>query len=251
MRDVGLTVNEYMADLGIDMLHPGGLTKTEELAEMCRISKNLYVLDVGCGYGKTACYLVKKYGCRVTGIDFSKRMIEGAEINAKKENVEDYVLFEIGNAEKIHFNDAVFDVVISEGTTVLIEDKEQAIREYLRVTKPGGYVGLNELSRMKKPTIELMDRTLKALQRVKPLEYDKWIKLMVDVGLKNIRFRKFVYKSTSWDNISSFGLKGIFKVGFRYFTNSKLRNWIRKQEALFRDYSSYWGYGLYVGQKPT
>jgi len=251
LRDDGLTVDEYMADLGIDMLHPGGLKKTGELVEMCKISKNQKVLDVGCGYGKTACYLVKKYECRVTGIDVSKRMIEGSKINAKKESVEDFVIFEIGNAEKIRFNDVIFDVVISEGTTVLLMDKKQAIREYVRVTKPGGYVGLNELSWMKKPTTEIVNKTLNTLQRVRPLKYDEWVKLMIDSRLKDIELKKYVYKSTSWDTISSLGIQGLIKVGLRYFTNSELRNWIRKQEALFHDYSSYWGYGIYVGRKST
>lgn len=251
LRDDRLTVDEYMADLGIDMLHPGGVKKTNELAEMCRITKNQEVLDVGCGYGKTACYLVKKYECRVTGIDVSKRMIEGSKINAEKEGVEDFVTFKIGNAENICFNDDIFDVVISEGTTVLLIDKKQAIREYVRVTKPRGYVGLNELSWMKKPTIKIVNETLNILQRVRPLEYDDWVKLMIDSGLKDIELKKYVYKSTSMDTISSLGLQGLMKVGLRYFTNSELRDWIRKQEALFRDYSSYWGYGLYAGRKST
>lgn len=246
-----MTVDEYMADLGVDMLHPGGVKKTEELADMCKIIKNQKVLDVGCGYGKTACYLVKKYDCRVTGIDVSKKMIEGSKNKARKESVEEFVQFEIGDAENIRFNDAVFDVVISEGTTVLLADKEQAIREYVRVIKPGGHVGLNELSWMNKPTKEIIERTLNTLQRVRPLKYDEWIKLMIDSGLKDIELKKYVYKSTSLDTISSLGLQGLIKVGLRYFTNSELRNWIRKQEALFHDYSSYWGYGLYVGRKSS
>jgi ubiquinone/menaquinone biosynthesis C-methylase UbiE len=251
LRNGELTVDEYMADLGIDMLHPGGMKRTEELAEMCKITGSQKVLDVGCGYGKTACYLVRKYGCRVTGIDISKKMIEGSKIKVKHEGVEDFALFEIGNAENIRFKDATFDVVISEGTTVMLVEKEQAIREYLRVTKPGGYIGLNELSWQNKPTEEIIDKTLNTLQRVKPLEYEEWIKLMVDSGLKDIVSKKYVYKSTSWDTLSSLGLPGLIKVGIRYLTNSELRNWIRKQEALFRDYSSYWGYGLYVGRKST
>ena len=130
-------------------------------------------------------------------------------------------------------------------------EKEQAIREYVRVTKPGGYIGLNELSWQNKPTEEIIDKTLNTLQRVSPLEYEEWIKLMVDSGLKDIVSKKYVYKSTSWDTLSSLGLPGLIKVGIRYLTNSELRNWIRKQEALFRDYSSYWGYGLYVGRKSS
>ncbi len=244
-----LTVDEYMANVGVDMLHPGGMKKTEELADMCKISEGKIVLDVGCGYGRTACYLAKKYGCKVVGIDVSKMMIEGAREKARKKRVEDTVRFEVGNAESLPFEDESFDAVISEGTTVLV-DKKKAMREYVRVTKSGGYVGLNELSWRKKPSREMIERTFADLQGVRPLGYDEWTKLLVDSGLKDAESRTYKYKSTSWGIIRSLGLRALVKVGIRYLTNSKIRNWINRQEALFRDYSDHWGYGLYIGRKP-
>ena len=56
-----------MAGLGGDMLHAGGMKRTEDLAGMRRVSEGKIVLDVGCGYGKTAAFLAKKYGCEVFG----------------------------------------------------------------------------------------------------------------------------------------------------------------------------------------
>ena len=38
-----------------------------------------------------------------------------------------------------------FDAVIVESVLAFVDDKPRAIRECIRVTKPGGYVGLNEL----------------------------------------------------------------------------------------------------------
>jgi len=68
---------------------------------MCKISEGKTVLDVGCGYGRTACYLAKKYGCKVVGIDISETMIEEARKKVKKERVENMVRLEVGNAESI------------------------------------------------------------------------------------------------------------------------------------------------------
>lgn len=243
-----LLVDEYMATVGVDMLHPGGMKRTEELAEMCRISKGKTVLDVGCGYGRTACHIAKKYDCNVVGIDGSETMIRGAREKARKARVEEKVCFEIGNAENLCFEDESFYVVISEGTTVLV-DKKKAIREYVRVTKSGGYLGLNELSWRKKVSKEIIEKTLTDLQGVQPLGYDQWTKLLIDSGLKDVMSRTYRYKSTSWDIIRSIGLRGLFDAGVRYLTNSRIRKRINRQEALFRDYSDYWGYGLYVGRK--
>jgi len=244
-----LTVDEYMAGVGVDMFHAGGMRRTDELAQMCGISGGSIVLDVGCGYGRTACHLAEKYESNVTGIDISETMIEGARKKARRERVEAMVRFEVGNGESTHFKDECFDVVISEGTTVLI-DKERAMREYVRVVKHGGHIGLNELSWMKKPSNEIIERAFNELQGVRPIEFDEWTKLFVDSGLKGVQSKTYKYKSTSWDIIGSLGLRALIKVGIGYVTNSEMRMWISRQETLFRECSDYWGYGLYVGRKP-
>jgi ubiquinone/menaquinone biosynthesis C-methylase UbiE len=221
---------------------------TEALAEMCKISDDKIVLDVGCGYGRTVCYLSQNYGCKVVGIDLSERMIKGAREKARKECVGDLVHFQIGDAVNTHFQDGSFDAVISEGTTVLT-DKSMALREYARITKRGGYIGLNELSWRKKPLKGILKRTFTDLQGTRPLGYDEWTKLLVDSGLKDIESRTYKYKSTSWDIIKSLGLRSLIKVCIVYLTNIEIRRWINKQEAIFREFSDYWGYGLYVGRK--
>lgn len=103
--------------------------------------------------------------------------------------------------------------MVSEGTTVLI-DKKKAMREYVRVTKRGGHVGLNELSWRKKISKEIIERTLTDLQGVQPLEYDEWTRLLFDSGLKDVEARTYKYKSTSWDIIRSLGFRALIKVGF-------------------------------------
>ena len=50
----------------------------------------------------------------------------------------------MGNAHNLPFDMDSFDVVISECTTCIL-DKERAIAEMVRVTKPGGYVGILSL----------------------------------------------------------------------------------------------------------
>ena len=67
--------------------HGGGLKATKELVELCRINKGKYVLDVGCGVGMTACYIAKRHGCKVVGVDISERMIAQVKERAKREGV--------------------------------------------------------------------------------------------------------------------------------------------------------------------
>jgi cyclopropane fatty-acyl-phospholipid synthase-like methyltransferase len=52
-------------DLGIEILHPGGLDITRELAGLCNIKENAFVLDVASGTGESACYLAETLGARI------------------------------------------------------------------------------------------------------------------------------------------------------------------------------------------
>ncbi|MDI6888137.1 MAG: class I SAM-dependent methyltransferase [Methanocellales archaeon] len=82
----------------------GGLKATRELIELCHINKGKYVLDVGCGVGKTPCYVAKMYGCRVVGVDISERMVDRAKERAKREGVENRVEFRVADAQNLPFD---------------------------------------------------------------------------------------------------------------------------------------------------
>jgi len=70
------------------------------------------------------------------------RKVERSRESAQRENVTDKVEFRIADAQNLPFEDAVFDAVITESVTAFLEDKQKAVCEYARVTRPGGYVGL-------------------------------------------------------------------------------------------------------------
>ena len=81
------------------------MASTRELVALCRVSKDSHVLDIGCGVGATACYLAEKIGCRVVGVDIREDMIARAEERAEREGVTDRVVFRVGNAEDLRFED--------------------------------------------------------------------------------------------------------------------------------------------------
>ncbi|MFQ6087717.1 MAG: class I SAM-dependent methyltransferase, partial [Candidatus Methanofastidiosia archaeon] len=140
--------------------------------------RNSYVLDVGCGVGITACFIAKKHGCRVVGVDLSERMIDRANEGVKRKGVEDRVEFQVADAQKLPFADALLDVVISESVTSFTKDKGKTIREYVRVTKPGGYIGLNETTWMNtKPPKELIEYVYRAMGGIKPETSNVWKEL--------------------------------------------------------------------------
>jgi len=138
--------------------HLGGFETTKALIELCDINQDTYVLEVGCGVGATACYLAKKYGCRVVGVDLLESMIARSNERARREGMSDLVEFRVADAQGLPFEDALFDVVIGESVLTFIRDKHCAASECARVTRPGGYVGLNEELWIETPPAPLVEQ---------------------------------------------------------------------------------------------
>ena len=249
---------DLQAEMG-NTKHMGGLKATKELIELCRIGKDKYVLDVGCGVGKTACYIAKNYGCRVVGMDISERMIDRAKERAKREGLEDRVEFRAADAQNLPFEDDTFDAVISESVTAFPEDKRKALSEYVRVTKKGGYVGLNETAWLKKPSKELVEYLFRSAGGVKPETPEVWKELLEGAGLRDIVVRTCKVKALSQavNEIRMAGFTEIFKAWYRllhlYIKSSAHRKAINEMmkdaRTAPKNMFEYYGYGIYVGRK--
>ena len=88
---------DFAAEVGLTK-HIGGIEATETLIELSHIGKGSYVLDVGCGVGATPCFIAKRHGCRVVGVDISERMVERSRERANREKVADRVEFRVADA---------------------------------------------------------------------------------------------------------------------------------------------------------
>ena len=102
-------IDEMMYSCGLEILHPGGIEKTNEMAKLCNIGKDKKVLDIGSGKGVTACHLAQEYECEIIGLDLSERMIEYAKEIAKKRGLDDKVSFSRADAYDLPFEDKGFD----------------------------------------------------------------------------------------------------------------------------------------------
>ena len=88
---------------------------------------------------------------------------------------------------KTTFGDALFDAVICESVTVFL-DKQQAVSEYVRVAKLGGYVGLNEDTWVRaSPPTELVAYIDRTMAKATFLTSDEWTELLEASGLTDIR----------------------------------------------------------------
>lgn len=96
-------------------------------------------LDVATGTGEIAVRAART-GAEVRALDLAPGMIETARKRAAAEGVE--VAFEVGDAERLPYPDAGFDVVSSTFGVMFCPDQEAAAAELARVTRPGGTLAL-------------------------------------------------------------------------------------------------------------
>ncbi len=247
-------IYELVAYVGFKKhFHLGGLKATRELTGLCHIDRDKYILDIGCATGKTACYIAKGYGCRVVGVDILERMVDSSKKRAKREGVEDRVEFRVADARELPFEDNLFDVVIGEFITGLLDDKQRGANEYLRVAKPGGYIGLNEATWVKTPPptelVEYLSRTYGVKGEL--LTSDGWEELLVGTGLRDIVGRAYKVnslRSNKRDDVID--LLGVWhRFLYLYIRNSTFRRFIKEGLSIPKNLLEYLGYGIYVGRK--
>jgi ubiquinone/menaquinone biosynthesis C-methylase UbiE len=78
--------------------------------------KDGIILDLGTGPGYLPIEIAKRSPLiRIIGIDLSRKLILMARRNALKAGLSDRLDFRVGNASKLQFEDASFDMVLSTG----------------------------------------------------------------------------------------------------------------------------------------
>jgi SAM-dependent methyltransferase len=117
------------------------------------------VLDVACGTGVLAREATARVGPSggVAGVD------PGAGMLAVAAQLEPGVEWRQGTAEALPYPDDVFDVTASQFGLMFFADREQALREMRRVTKPGGRIAVAVWDRLENSgaypvEVELLER---------------------------------------------------------------------------------------------
>ncbi len=131
-----------------DSFHPGGLQLTEHLGALLHLGREQRVLDVASGQGRSAIALAQRFGCQVLGIEYGAQAVKKATETAAEAGVAHLVTFQQGDAERLPVADETFDAVLCECAFCTFPAKATAASEFQRVLKPGGQVGLSDLTRM-------------------------------------------------------------------------------------------------------
>jgi arsenite methyltransferase len=127
--------------------HPGGFRLTERLGVLVELTPESRVLDVASGPGTSAVFLAQRFGCEVVGVDYSTQSVERANELSASKGTSLRVRFEPGDAENLPFGEDTFDAIVCECAFCTFPAKSAAAREFARVLRRGGHVGISDLTR--------------------------------------------------------------------------------------------------------
>ena len=105
-------------------------------------------LEVGIGTGKNILHYPDEV--KLTGIDFSERMIEIAKKKAKDKNK---VRLQVMDAEDLQYEDNMFDTVVTSCVYCSVPDPVKGLKEMKRVCKSGGKILMLEHVRSNKKMV--------------------------------------------------------------------------------------------------
>ena len=179
---VALYESDWATLLLGDSYHPGKLQLTERLGNMLALQPGQRVLDVASGLGTSAIYLARRFGCQVVGVDFSGHIVEQANSNAAEAGLSNRVHFEQGDAEGLPFEDRMFDALICECAFCTFPSKTEAASQFERVLRPGGRVGLSDLTRTGPlpPELDTLMAWVACIADAQPIE--EYVSLLTAAG---------------------------------------------------------------------
>jgi demethylmenaquinone methyltransferase/2-methoxy-6-polyprenyl-1,4-benzoquinol methylase len=116
-------------------------------AEKMRFFKTNRYLDVACGTGDLSIAAALEHPqISVVGIDFVSEMVQVGKSKIENQNLTGKVMLMQGDALHIPFDENTFDVTGIAFGIRNIPDREQALKEMLRVTIPGGQILILEMT---------------------------------------------------------------------------------------------------------
>jgi SAM-dependent methyltransferase len=137
------------AELWGDFANPARLA----LIEATSIGPGRRVLDVGCGSGEFL-EMLARTGAEVAGIDPAPAMLDLARRSVPDADLRD------GDFRELPWPAGTFDVVTAINSLQFADDKVRALREVVRVLRPGGRIGIANWAEAERNDVDTIEAAI-------------------------------------------------------------------------------------------
>lgn len=115
-------------------------TIAERLVEATEVHAGHDVVDIACGQGNAALAAARRFAA-ATGVDYAVNLLAQGRERATAEHLP--VSFVEGDAEDLPLPSDAFDITLSTVGVMFAPNHQRAADELVRVTRPGGTIGLS------------------------------------------------------------------------------------------------------------
>ena len=218
----------------------------ESIKNSCFLKKDHIVCDIGTGTGIVANYL-SPYCKKIEGIDISGDMLKIAKEKNNKKNVS----FHIMNAEKLSFNNNIFDRVIARMSFHHIVHIKKAICECSRILKNNGKLIICEVIPPENSFL-FYNQFFKIKEKRHIFTKNDLLNILKYGNFKNIQSKNYIMEKVSIKNwLKNSGLsEDKQKIIFDMWGNSN--NIVKKEHNLFKNNGDIfvdWNFIIFSGDK--
>jgi tocopherol O-methyltransferase len=226
----------------------------ERLAECASVRRGGRVLDIGCGIGGSALWLVEKFDCEVTGMTISPVQARIASAKAKARRLSSRVKFEVSDANEWKPEPSSFDLIWIMESSEHFHNKPDFFERCARALKTGGTLAvcawlrrdgaLNEDEQRLVNSIAtaMLSASLDSLS-----DYRCWMR---DAGL-NVTVAEDITRQVepTWSHCARIGANPAVRLLLR-FTSDSTQLFVRSFPLMQRAYAEgAMAFGLFVATK--
>ena len=186
MQDVKAAVQRQFGNVAVNYATSTVHASGEDLNRMVQIANfdgTERVLDAGCGAGHTA-LAIAPHVMQVVAYDLTASMLEQVERLASERTVTNLTTHQ-GDVERLPFEDASFDCVVSRYSAHHWPHPARALAEFKRVLKPDGQFILSDIVAAEDPILDTFLQTVELLRdpsHVRDHSISQWNRMLRDNG---------------------------------------------------------------------
>lgn len=176
---------------------PGDVDLYRQIALLTEMEEGDEVLDVAAGKGVSLEYFVREFGVQGSGVDDDARLVEEAEARSRASGLSEHLQFQRSPSDRLPYRDRIFDVSVGEIGLSAHCDPGDAVRELVRVTKPGGHVVLVQL--VYKTSVDRTRQKIIAEHLgARPLMLVEWKRLLREAGVEDLHNEDWTDEETAF-----------------------------------------------------